>query len=210
MSIEDFAAVYSRAYDLGMKGCTTYRPSDVRGSVLKTLDEAEVVPSTTADLSNPPPRALVLPGRTYKIKWPNDQENYFLTVNDTEENGKRRPFEIFINTKSPGRFEDMTALTRTISAVCRRGDAAFLFEELQQIHSPQGGGFFQTPYEAKPSYTPSLVSAIGRILLQHTVEDQSTEPGDQDGTKCPACKKMTIIYAEGCAKCRACGYSHCA
>ncbi|QXN71515.1 ribonucleotide reductase [Rhodobacter phage RcIroh] len=34
ISFEDFEAVYLRAYDLGCKGCTTYRPNDVTGSVL--------------------------------------------------------------------------------------------------------------------------------------------------------------------------------
>lgn len=34
MSFEDFGEVYTKAYEMGLKGCTTYRPSDVRGSVL--------------------------------------------------------------------------------------------------------------------------------------------------------------------------------
>ncbi|UUV43487.1 ribonucleotide reductase [Rhodobacter phage RcJoli] len=38
ISFEDFEAVYLRAYDLGCKGCTTYRPNDVTGSVLAVED----------------------------------------------------------------------------------------------------------------------------------------------------------------------------
>lgn len=34
ISFEDFEAVYMEAYNLGCKGCTTYRPNDVTGSVL--------------------------------------------------------------------------------------------------------------------------------------------------------------------------------
>ena len=34
ISFEDFKEVYKLAYDLGCKGCTTYRPNDVTGSVL--------------------------------------------------------------------------------------------------------------------------------------------------------------------------------
>src|SRR5262249_26268060 len=33
-SYEEFVRVYDLAYTLGCKGCTTYRPSDVRGSIL--------------------------------------------------------------------------------------------------------------------------------------------------------------------------------
>jgi ribonucleoside-diphosphate reductase alpha chain len=45
ISFEDFQAVYLRAYDLGCKGCTTYRPNDVTGSVLEV---AEVQPEPIA------------------------------------------------------------------------------------------------------------------------------------------------------------------
>ncbi|QXN71942.1 ribonucleotide reductase [Rhodobacter phage RcPescado] len=43
ISFEDFEAVYLRAYDLGCKGCTTYRPNDVTGSVL-AVEEAQPEP----------------------------------------------------------------------------------------------------------------------------------------------------------------------
>lgn len=38
ISFEDFQAVYLQAYELGCKGCTTYRPNDVTGSVLSVED----------------------------------------------------------------------------------------------------------------------------------------------------------------------------
>ena len=41
-SFEDFKEVYMYAYDTGCKGCTTYRPNDVTGSVLSVT--AETVP----------------------------------------------------------------------------------------------------------------------------------------------------------------------
>ena len=37
ISFEDFAGVYARAYALGLKGCTVFRPNPVRGSVLSEL-----------------------------------------------------------------------------------------------------------------------------------------------------------------------------
>lgn len=41
ISFEDFKAVYMYAYKTGCKGCTTYRPSEVRGAVLVSLDDKE-------------------------------------------------------------------------------------------------------------------------------------------------------------------------
>lgn len=39
ISFDDFKAVYMQAYDTGCKGCTTYRPNDVTGSVLSVKEE---------------------------------------------------------------------------------------------------------------------------------------------------------------------------
>jgi len=41
ISFEDFAQVYQQAYDTGCKGCTTYTPSEVRGSILTSSPKAE-------------------------------------------------------------------------------------------------------------------------------------------------------------------------
>lgn len=39
ISFEDFKNVYMEAWDSGCKGCTTYRPNDVTGSILTVIDE---------------------------------------------------------------------------------------------------------------------------------------------------------------------------
>ena len=65
ISFADFEQVYMDAYEAGCKGCTTYRPNDVTGSVLsvkKVEKPADVVPST--ELTERPD---VLEGSTYKV-----------------------------------------------------------------------------------------------------------------------------------------------
>lgn len=54
ISYEDFVKVYDLAYESGCKGCTTYRPSAVRGSVLEAVDapsmtDLMVTPETITD-----------------------------------------------------------------------------------------------------------------------------------------------------------------
>lgn len=44
ISFEEFKSVYERAYELGCKGCTTYRPNDVTGSVLSVKEEPKPEP----------------------------------------------------------------------------------------------------------------------------------------------------------------------
>ena len=34
ISRHDFESIYLRAFELGLKGCTVFRPNEVRGSVL--------------------------------------------------------------------------------------------------------------------------------------------------------------------------------
>lgn len=41
ISFEDFKAIYMLAWDMGCKGCTTYRPNDITGSILSVEPEPE-------------------------------------------------------------------------------------------------------------------------------------------------------------------------
>jgi ribonucleoside-diphosphate reductase alpha chain len=217
MPYEAFREVYLTAYREGMKGCTTYRPSGIRGSVLSVKsDVPDAVPDDVAidaapstSVSDVLKRPQVLSGKTVKIKWPIDGENYYLTINDyVHADGRRVPFEIFISTSSVENFETMAALTRTLSAACRRGDATFLFEELERVHSPKGGALVRLDHEQKGTYAPSLIALIGRILRQHS-EPEPALAFEETGEQCPNCKRHTAHMLEGCLTCYQCGYSKC-
>src|SRR5207248_523480 len=64
-----FEDIYRKAYALGCKGCTTYRPSPVRGAVLEVRSEAvpagvipaQESPPLPAPIENPAEPALPLP-----------------------------------------------------------------------------------------------------------------------------------------------------
>ncbi len=124
----------------------------------------------TKSVQSMPTRPLIqrpemLEGATYKIKPPNSHA-FYVTINDILIDGRRRPFEIFINSKNMKNFAWVVALTRVISAVFRReGDVTFLVEELRSIFDPQGGYF-------KPGgkRMPSLVAEIGDCLEKHLIK----------------------------------------
>ncbi len=88
-----------------------------------------------------------LMGTTYKLKTPEhiSEHSLFITINDMvlnegTEHEIRRPFEIFINSKSMEHYQWIVALTRIISAVFRKGgDITFLVEELRSVFDPRGG-----------------------------------------------------------------------
>ncbi len=162
ITYEDFKGVYIAAYGMGLKGCTTYRPSEisekVRGSIL-SVD----TPKDQTQLSPIVKRPVELQGRTYKVKWPPSEHAYYITINNyVDENSNSHPFEVFINTKDASHQEWIMALTRSISAIFRRGgDFMFIIKELQEVHSSLGGAW------VGKKYVPSLVALIGSVLEDH-------------------------------------------
>jgi ribonucleoside-diphosphate reductase alpha chain len=215
LSFDDFKAVYEEAYDLGLKGCTTFRPNEVTGSVL-SVDPA---PRTgeVVYMKQPLERHEVLPGYTYKLKWPESDHAIYITVNDILESGLRRPFEIFINSKNMEHYAWTVALTRMISAVFRRGgDVSFVVEELKAVFDPRGGQWLAG------RYVPSLLAAIGGVIEKHMVEtgflkrEERSNPGglalavgNARRLSCPRCGEQALIFQEGCATCLSCGHSKC-
>ncbi|HEY3642462.1 MAG TPA: adenosylcobalamin-dependent ribonucleoside-diphosphate reductase, partial [Xanthobacteraceae bacterium] len=167
MPFEAFQHVYWDAYRSGCKGCTTYRPNPVTGAVLEANRvEATAAPPTT--IQSPVGllvRSEKLAGATYKLRWPDSEHAFYVTINDVETDGIRRPFEVFINSKNLEHYAWVVALTRMISAVFQRGgDVSFVADELKQVFDPRGGQW------ADRRYVPSLVAAIGEILERHMIE----------------------------------------
>ena len=113
-------------------------------------------------------RPEVLIGSTYKIKSPLVEHAMYVTINDIVLNAgtdheQRRPFEIFINSKSMEHFQWIVALTRIMSAVFRKGgDVTFLVEEMKAVFDPKGGYF-----KAGGVYMPSLVAELGFVVEEH-------------------------------------------
>lgn len=261
ISFEEFQNVYLDAYDLGLKGCTTFRPNPVTGAVLssRTMSEQEASKQAASKssvaraaqrqlvtrpsddgvvyMSKPLEREPVLAGYTYKLKWPGSDHAIYITINDIEHDGRRRPFEIFINTRNLEHYAWTVALTRMISAVFRRGgDVSFVVDELKAVFDPQGGQWIGG------RYVPSLLAAIGSVIETHMIRIGFLQQGEnaqpllelkQAGAEveafrsgssgsggvsfgagsrirtCPRCNSMAFVREEGCWVCRDCGYSRC-
>ena len=225
ISFDDFKDVYMTAYETGCKGCTTYRPNDVTGSVLSVSEASEKAPEADqgADviyMSEPLDRPQELEGSTYKLKWPDSEHAIYLTVNDIVINGHRRPFEVFINSKNMEHFAWTVALTRMISAVFRRGgDVSFVVEELKAVFDPRGGAWIGG------KYIPSILAAIGGVIERHMISigfiegeglglksDPQAQVVNMDaprGKACPSCGQFDLKMVEGCMTCLSCGHSKC-
>ncbi len=227
ISFEDFKNIYLEAWETGCKGCTTYRPNEVTGSVLSVEESSEKAPEADqgADvvyLSEPLDRPQALEGQTYKLRWPGSEHAIYITINDVVINGHRRPFEVFINSKNMEHFAWTVALTRMISAVFRRGgDVSFVVEELKAVFDPRGGAWMEG------RYVPSILAAIGGVIERHLISigfiegeglglksDPQAEVmavGEERprGPSCPACGQFGMRMIEGCMTCPSCGHSKC-
>ncbi|MFP5348945.1 MAG: NrdJb [Gammaproteobacteria bacterium] len=186
-------------------------------------------------------RPELLEGSTYKIKTPLTEHALYVTINDIVLNAdtpheRRRPFEIFVNSKDMAHFQWVVALTRVISAVFRKGgDCTFLVEELHSVFDPRGG------YFKKGKYTPSLVAELGDVIERHlkkigliptdnldehqkkfiaakraeaerssdTASDEARGDFPADAQLCAKCSTKAVIKMDGCMTCLNCGDSKC-
>ena len=187
-------------------------------------------------MTQPLSRPEALPGQTYKVRWPDSEHALYITLNDIVQDGRRRPFEIFINSKNMEHYAWTVALTRMISAVFRRGgDVSFVVEEMKAVFDPRGGAWMEG------KYVPSLLAAIGEVIERHMIDigflpakhshderghqaqivnltpglGPEPPPGNAMGLagprlrQCPKCGEAALIRLEGCDQCTSCGYSKC-
>jgi ribonucleoside-diphosphate reductase alpha chain len=236
MPYERFASVYDMAYEAGLKGCTTYRESDVRGSILVSAassapDAEEAKPGIVmGDLASIK-RPDILQGQTAKVSWPAMNSAAYVTLSRLEDG---QPFEMFLSSKDQRNNEWMTTATLFISWLMRLGvPLKKIAEEMMQVHSLDG-------YIVAGRYRPSFVSYIGNKLLdldEHFLTNQANQasnPGSQPpppaeaptesvagqemnmpgmkfarGKRCPQCNSFRIVAEQGCEKCIDCGHSKC-
>jgi len=170
-------------------------------------------------------RPDVVDAKVYKLKSAFVKKSVFITLSYTEENGQKRPIEIFINSKDLSRSHEYVMLTRLISAVFRRdADVMFILEELQGILDPEGGRFkegnyYQSLYAEIAEVIESFFYDVG--ILKARSESVLNNDGEQEESKvasidvnnnfkiCPTCSNQTLKVENGCDVCIQCGYSKC-
>jgi len=230
--------------DKKIVGYAVRRPEDKKEPARPELvrEEAEAGRAEVIRMHEKLERPEMLVGSTYKVKTPISDHAMYVTINDIVLNEgtefeKRRPFEIFINSKNLDHYQWIVALTRIISAVFRKGgDVTFLVDELKAVFDPRGGYW-------KPGgkFMPSIIAELGYIVEKHLISiGLLAEPELDDGQQrlieqkraefeqrasqqdafsrseypegaqlCAKCSTAAVVMLDGCMTCLACGDSKC-
>lgn len=168
-------------------------------------------------------------GTTIKVETPDGAA--FITINWDVDVGPKEPFEIFVTVAKAGTDAAAAAeaIGRLISELLREASSFSPIEKLMRIrnHMVGIGGSRTTGYgkEKVKSIADGIGKAIDIYLKRFGFEEEAVnqpviaelDPKNENsengkeirGDYCPQCHNGTLIYEEGCIKCRECSFTLC-
>ena len=203
-------------------------------SEIVQIEEIEKAQAVKVSSSSIAIRPDVVEAKVYKLKSGFVKHSVYVTLGYIVEEGRKRPIEIFINSKDLTKAPEYSVLTRLISAIFRKSsDPTFILEELKSIYDPNGG------YLKHGKYIHSLYAEIADVIEQFFVDigvmekasssngfhkalngnGQNNNDNSNGGIAedlsvfkiCPECQEKTLKFENGCLVCvhPDCGYSKC-
>lgn len=203
----DFQDLYTQAAEKNLKGLATYRPSDVRGSVLsvKTDDKAaQGAPNLTLNQHEADRRLLIdrVPEPVLEsLRWPkrpklvggNPAWTYMVKTEDYKfavfigytQNGTNHPFEVWVNGSEQPR--GLGAIAKALSMDLRSNDRSFVKAKLNSLERAKGddGCYIELPPDGSKVLVPSLVSAFAKLVKHCIGELEDNPPTVIDGEQGP-------------------------
>lgn len=220
-SFEDTKKIYDECYRAGIKGCTIFRPNEIRQGIL--ISETNKSEKTNTYETVVLPRGYIeevpdgLNYRKYKLKTGCGNLYLFLGVDEIE--GKI--YDCFTNTDGVGGCTINTqANSRLLSASLRGGvPVEYLVQQLEKAGTCPSFQYKKGKGE-KLCKGKSCSSAIANVLkdvlkefkeeelvdtkTKLTTQNEMTNPSQ----KCPECGEP-IRFEGGCNICPSCGWSKC-
>jgi len=183
---EAFQDLYLEAWRHGLKGLATYRPNLITGSVLEaTAAQAVQTATVEPDFDETDPNRRIrlerVPEPTLaSLRWRrrprpvggnpawcymvNHPRGSFAVFVGHLENGRRQPFEVWINGAEQPR--GLGALAKSLSMDMRSNDRGWLQTKLESLMKASGDDGFDLPLPgaAEPFRVPSLVAGFARLM----------------------------------------------
>jgi ribonucleoside-diphosphate reductase alpha chain len=223
---EEYIDIFIKAHKLGLKGCTTYRPNEIIGSVLsKTSDKlcsdnkrpVSIIPNCA------PKRPKDLPCDIIQTSIKGEMWTVLISLLDD------CPYEIFcgstedlylpksckcgiVRKQGGGKYELEVVIRR--SPVVYKDLASILMDDDQKAmtrllslslrHGVLPRYIVEQLKKSNGNIT-AFSTAISRVLSKY-IGTYNLKEGEN---KCPSCGEPTLIFSEGCIKCSSCAYSRC-
>lgn len=220
-SFEDTKEVYEKAWNLGIKGCTIFRPNALRPGIFNTSKKDDERHSTADEI----PRGMIedvpqnLTYQKHKIK--TGCGSLYLFVGVDENDGKI--YDFFTNTDGVGGCTVSTqANSRLMSAALRGGvPVEYIIEQLQKSGScpsyqyARGKGKEVSKGKSCPSAIAYVLqSVVDSLKAEDDCDDGCCETVEKvapsaEGGVCPECGENEVVHEGGCLTCRNCGWSKC-
>ena len=190
----------------------------VKSEVVRPDPPSEnAAPLTPVAVGKPLVRPRDVDSKTRKIKPPEGDHAYYVTVGWVHDGGgKRRLCEVFIATQDGSQSYLLTALSRLASATLRDNpNPGFLIDEWKGSMDPRGGYWEGRKYHPGLLYSaavfmeellagpPAPISPVEEPPEGTTLKAQETPKKAQ----CSSCKEWAVVFSGGCDKCQACGFS---
>lgn len=229
-SFEDTKKIYEKCHDLGIKGCTIFRPNEIRQGIMITENSSNTdANKTTKNIStlSELPRGYIVNVSDdlvgYKRKLNTGCGSIHLEVYSDEFTGE--PQETFINIGSGGGCErNYQFISRLISLALRAGvPIESIIDQAMSIR-PCNAYVNRTKTKGDTSVGTSCPSAIGHALrdlhskmCDANIVDRSEECDicineekdvADNKSKCPECGEE-LSFEGGCNICKSCGWSKC-
>ena len=229
-SFEDTKKIYEKCHELGIKGCTIFRPNDIRKGILISKNESEKDNNNVnTNTFNELPRGYIIDVSDdlvgYKRKLNTGCGSIHFEVYSDEITGE--PQETFINIGSSGGCErNYQFISRLMSLALRAGVSIESIIDQAMSIRPCNAYVNRTKTKKDTSTGTSCPSAIGYALkdLHDKMQDMYVSDCDSDecdkcvnsvvkqivnnNEKCPECGEE-LSFEGGCNICKSCGWSKC-
>jgi ribonucleoside-diphosphate reductase alpha chain len=230
-SFEDTKKIYEKCHELGIKGCTIFRPNEIRKGILISKNESEKGNNVNTNTFNELPRGYIIDVSDdlvgYKRKLNTGCGSIHFEVYSDEITGE--PQETFINIGSSGGCErNYQFISRLMSLALRAGVSIESIIDQAMSIRPCNAYVNRTKTKKDTSTGTSCPSAIGYALkdLHDKMQDMYVPDLDCDleecnicvsnvekqisnsNEKCPECGEE-LSFEGGCNLCKSCGWSKC-
>lgn len=231
---EDFKKIYIEAWQRGLKGCTTYRPNSIIGSVLevktedkKTEKDIKKQQKEFYDMWKEHSDKVIIdevtlpdeyPMRGYKIKSEGKKWYISIAFKDKE---MTKPFAIFVHTNNHESDVNTYNIRELLLKLARN-------ENVPEKHIDDQIN------KAKGQTNVIKITRLISLLLRHNVQINKIvkcldsvevpissfvfrikkflmkyiEEVEANGTPCPECGEK-MVYRDGCISCESCFYTKC-